>query len=89
LDQLEALLAIAPHNSAYRNLAAAALGRIGEVEKAIEHYDFLVARHPGASKIWLSYGHSLKTVGRQADSVAAYRRCIALEPGFGEAWWSL
>jgi tetratricopeptide (TPR) repeat protein len=39
--------------------------------------------------VWMSYGHILKTVGRQADSVAAYRRAIDAAPGLGEAWWSL
>src|SRR5207244_2251022 len=38
---------------------------------------------------WMSYGHALKTAGRQSDAVAAYRRCIALTPQLGEAWWSL
>jgi hypothetical protein len=38
---------------------------------------------------WLSYGHTLKTVGRQADAVAAYRKAIAQRPVLGEAWWSL
>ena len=37
----------------------------------------------------MSYGHTLKTLGRQGDSVAAYRRSIALRPAMGEAWWSL
>ena len=38
---------------------------------------------------WLSYGHMLKTVGRQAEGVAAYRKAIELKPALGEAWWSL
>jgi tetratricopeptide (TPR) repeat protein len=37
----------------------------------------------------MSYGHALKTVGRQADCVAAYRKALELSPGLGEAWWSL
>ena len=32
------------------------------------------ARFPDQPKVWMSYGHILKTVGRQADSIAAYRR---------------
>jgi Flp pilus assembly protein TadD len=37
----------------------------------------------------MSYGHALKTAGRQDDAIAAYRRCIALEPASakpGGAW---
>jgi hypothetical protein len=37
----------------------------------------------------MSYGHALKTAGRRPDSVAAYRRAIALVPTLGEAYWSL
>ena len=40
-------------------------------------------------KIWLSYGHVLKTVGRRDDSVSAYRKAVELKPEFGEAYWSL
>ncbi len=32
------------------------------------------------AKIWLSYGHALKTAGRQQDSIAAYRKSIELAP---------
>ena len=37
----------------------------------------------------MSYGHALKTVGRQQDGIAAYRRGLALAPTLGELWWSL
>src|SRR3546814_917687 len=37
----------------------------------------------------MSYGHVFKTVGRQQDSVAAYRRGLEIAPGLGEIWWSL
>ena len=31
----------------------------------------------------------LKTVGRQDEGIAAYRKAIELKPTLGEAWWSL
>jgi hypothetical protein len=37
----------------------------------------------------MSYGHMLKTVGRQAEGVTAYRKAIEMKPTLGEAWWSL
>jgi len=45
--------------------------------------------YPQQPKIWMSYGHSLKTQGRLPESIAAYRRAIALEPTLGEIYWSL
>lgn len=76
-------------NPAYANLRAAVLGRLGDFDEAITLYEDMVRRVPGQPKIWMSYGHALKTVGRTADSVAAYRRATALRPAFGEAWWSI
>ena len=89
LRQIDTLLAKDPHNPSYRNLQAAILVRLGDVAQSIEIYDELLARHPGLPKIWMSYGHALKTGGREADSAAAYRRSVALRPELGEAYWSL
>jgi tetratricopeptide (TPR) repeat protein len=72
-----------------QSLKAAALGRIGSYEEAIGIYEQVLARMPDHPQIWMSYGHILKTVGRQSDSIAAYRRAIAVTPALGEAWWSL
>jgi len=89
LAQVDTLLATQPGNPGYRNLRAAILVRIGEYEGAIGIYEDLLARYPGQPKLWLSYGHTLKTAGRQQDCLAAYRKCIALAPHLGEAHWSL
>ncbi|MGC3971134.1 MAG: sulfotransferase [Pirellulales bacterium] len=74
---------------ANQNLKAAALGRIGAYEEAIALYEAVLARFPKQAKVWMSHGHLLKTVGRQADSIAAYRRALDVAPGLGEVWWSL
>ena len=78
-----------PENLGHANLKAAALGRIGGFDEAIELYEAVLKDAPHQPKVWMSYGHMLKTVGRQADGVAAYRRALALTPELGEAWWSL
>ena len=71
------------------NLKAATVARLGDFEAAIALYETVIERAPNQPKVWLSYGHMLKTVGRQDDGVAAYRRAIALKPALGEAWFSL
>ena len=78
-----------PDNPGHANLQAAAFGRIGAFEEALGLYEQVLRDAPDQPRVWMSYGHMLKTVGRQDDGVAAYRRAIALEPGLGEAWWSL
>lgn len=89
LEQIELLLATEPRNPGLRNLKAAVLGTIGEYEQALELYAGVVAEYGQQPKIWMSYGHALKTAGKLPDSIAAYRKSIELSPGLGEAWWSL
>jgi len=89
LRQLDLLEKIDPRNASYRNLKAVVLVKIGEYQESIEIYAEVLASHPDQSKLWLMYGHALSTAGRERDGIAAYRKCIELEPRFGEAYWSL
>lgn len=87
--EIEILLRQDSRNPGYRNLKAAILARQGEYERSIEIYDGILREYPGQPKIWMSYGHALKTAGRRDDSISAYRKSAELLPGFGEAYWSL
>ena len=89
IAELDAILADEPDNLGHANLKAAALARIGGFEEAIALYEDVLKSAHNQPKVWMSYGHMLKTVGRQDDGVAAYRRAIALTPELGEVWWSL
>jgi len=89
LREVERLLGGDRRNPGYRSLQAAALARLGEYERSIATYAGLLADYPGQPKLWMSQGHALKTAGRQAESIEAYRRSIELEPSLGEAYWSL
>jgi tetratricopeptide (TPR) repeat protein len=89
LEQVDALLAGDPANPGHRNLKAVILGRIGDYAQAIALYEELLAAHPRHPQLWMSCGHALKTAGFQDRAIAAYRRAIELDPGCGEAYWSL
>ena len=89
LKEVDLLLAAEPRNPGYRNLKAAILSRIGEFEQSIELYAGVLEEFPKNAKVWMSYGHSLKTAGRQDDSIKAYRKSIELAPQLGETYWSL
>jgi predicted Zn-dependent protease len=89
LAEVERLLAADPRNPGYRNLHAVLLSRIGEYRRSSEIYAQLLAEYPSQAKVWLSYGHVLKTENRVNEGIEAYRRSIALDPSFGEAYWSL
>ncbi len=71
------------------NLKAAALGRIGEFEEALGLYEAILKDAPNQPRVWMSYAHTLKTVGRGGEGISAYRRALDLNPHLGEVWWSL
>ena len=89
LAEVERLLSANPRSPGYRNLCAVLLSRIGEYERSGRIYAELLNEYPAHAKLWLSYGHVLKTEGRQEDSIHAYRQSIVHDPAFGEAYWSL
>jgi tetratricopeptide (TPR) repeat protein len=89
LPQIDSALAAEPGNPSYRNLKAAILGRIGEYDESLKLFADILGEYPHQPKVWMSYGHTLKTANKQDESVTAYRKSIALAPGLGEAWWSL
>jgi tetratricopeptide (TPR) repeat protein len=89
INELERLLRTHPRNPGYRNLKAVALCHTGDYAGAIDLYDTLLRENPQHAPIWLSYGHALKTAGHLDRAIAAYCKCIELDPDFGEAYWSL
>lgn len=89
LREVEMLLSVDPANPGYRNLRAAIFARIGEGKQALEAYESVLAEFPRQPKVWMSYGHTLRTAGRREDCLKAYRRSIELSPKLGEAYWSL
>ncbi len=89
LTEVERLLAIDANNPGYRNLCAVILSRVGEVTRSSQMYAQLLREYPANAKVWVSFGHVLKTEGRQDDCIGTYRKGIALDPTLGEAYWSL
>lgn len=89
LEVLDTLLGTDPDNAAYNNLAGAVAIKIGLVDRAIGHFERALDQAPDQAKVWMSYGHALKTAGRQADGIAAYRKALTLDPLLGDVWWSL
>jgi tetratricopeptide (TPR) repeat protein len=89
IAELDRVMLDEPENLGHSNLKAAALAKIGGFDEAIELYREVLDAAPDQPKVWMSYGHMLKTVGRLDDGVAAYRRAIEIAPTLGEVWWSL
>jgi len=89
LPQVEQLLAKEPRNPGFRNLKAAVLANLADYGGSARIYAQVLEEFPEQSKVWMSYGHALKTSGSLPEAVAAYRRAIEKEPSLGEAYWSL
>jgi tetratricopeptide (TPR) repeat protein len=89
LELLDDLFALDQDDLGVLNLRAATLGKLGDFAEAIQLYQSVLQKTPRQPRIWLSYGHMQKTVGRQAEGVAAYRKALEIDPKLGEAWWSL
>ena len=89
LQQIAPLLAAEPDNPHYRNLKATFLVGIGEYQQAIDLYRGILTEYPHQAKVWVTLGHVQKTAGRQEAAIQAYRRALELEPGMGEAYFSL
>jgi len=88
-DQVQKLVDADPLNPSYRTLKAALASGIGDYDQALELYAGVLAEYPHNARVWMSYGHSLKTANRQTDCVQTYRKSIELAPQLGEAYWSL
>ena len=89
LTELDKVRDEEPDDPQHTTLRAAVVGKIGAFDEALALYEAILERAERHAPIWLSYGHTLKTVGRLDDGIAAYRKAIAIKPWFGEAWWSI
>ena len=87
--QCRHLRAKAPDDPGYLTLEAAISANLGNYAEAIVAYESVLARYPGQPRLWMSYGHALKTLARIPQSIAAYRRALQMQPTLGEAYWSL
>jgi tetratricopeptide (TPR) repeat protein len=89
LTQVEKLVEADPLNPSYRTLKAAISSSIGDYDTALDLYAGVLADYPNNARVWMSYGHALKTTKRQSECVETYRKSIGLAPHLGEAYWSL
>ena len=89
LAEIDYCLSIEPRHVGYRNVKAAILGALGEYDASLLLYAEVLEAYPNQAKVWMSYGHALKTSGRDEDGIRAYRKSIELLPELGESYWSL
>ncbi|MEJ8566917.1 sulfotransferase [Elongatibacter sediminis] len=88
-EQVRRLLARDSANPNFLILMGTIRVRRGEHAEALEIYERVLKDYPNQARAQMNYGHTLKTVGRVEESIAAYRNCIRINPAIGEAYWSL
>lgn len=89
LDQLAILLEIEPDNPAYLTRKATTYVHTGQYDIACEIFESVLKRYPNNGQLYVTYGHALKTIGKQQQGIEAYRKAISLGAMVGEAYWSL
>jgi tetratricopeptide (TPR) repeat protein len=89
LEQIDILQQEDLNNSNYLALRAAVMGQIGEYNAALAIYENIIRSRKAKPKIWVSYGHTLRSLGRTGEAINAYRKSIEMQPSLGEAYWSL
>jgi tetratricopeptide (TPR) repeat protein len=88
-EQMEKLLAVDPHNRAYRTTHATVCTGFGDYDLALPLYREILEEMPEDAELHLSIAHALKTLGRTDEAIASYRAAAAVRPHYGEAHWSL
>ncbi|MCZ8370159.1 MAG: sulfotransferase [Porphyrobacter sp.] len=72
-----------------RGLRANLLDRMGRHEEALALHKQLVDENPSSIPALLIYGYSLRAAGDVEGAISAYRKALAIDYEYGEAWWGL
>lgn len=64
-------------------------GRAMYPDEAAKAFEKSIAINESRPGVLAAYAWELKTLGKQSEAVDAYRKAIALRPGFGPAYWSM
>jgi tetratricopeptide (TPR) repeat protein len=89
LVHLDRLVEQAPGCALFLSLRGSARLQVGDYDGALGDLATSLGGDPDQPRAWLSYGHVLRTVGRRAECIDAYRKSLELQPTLGEAYWSL
>jgi tetratricopeptide (TPR) repeat protein len=93
LEQAQAavrrLLEVEPENPKNWVLLGTVCTRLMRQPDALVAFEEAARLNPAEVRLRLSIGHLHKTLGNRRASEASYQACLAVDPGLGEAYWSL
>jgi len=88
LAQAEELLRRDSRNPPFLGVKAMALEMLDDFTGAVSLWQQVVNSEAPAD-CWVRYAHVLRTAGKRQEAIAACRKAIALDPGWGAAYWAL
>ena len=74
---------------ALKQTAHSPLARRGLSHTLLAAFEEAARLNPTQVRLRLSIGHIHKTLGRRHECEQAYHECLRMDPGLGEAYWSL
>ncbi|HWJ36570.1 MAG TPA: sulfotransferase [Steroidobacteraceae bacterium] len=89
LEESNKLLKVDPLNRGYRTVYATACAALGDYDEALRVYRQLSCETPEVADLHLSIAHTLKTRGARQEAIDAYKLAAAVNPSYGDAYWSL
>lgn len=89
LEQCEKLVGRHPGNPVFRSMLASATAGVGDHGKAIAIFNDILRTSPKQTTLLVMRGHAQKTIGGLHDAIASYRQAYAMQPDYGDAFWSL
>ena len=90
LGQINLLLKNEPNNIQYLTLKAVNLALANQHDEALVIFEIIIKDNKVKNnQLHLSYGHTLRAVGRIDEAIESYKNAIATKNGYGEAYWSL
>ena len=88
LGELDGLTDEAGQSLTALSLRASVLRDLGRQEEEVAILRRLASSQPRPEKLSDPRGHAFRTLGQNADAVAAYRKVLAAAPHEGTSWWA-
>ena len=90
LKEIDLLLDKDKDNAQYLTLKAVNLALANQHDNALEIFEIIINdKKIENNQLHLSYGHTLRAVGRIEEAIVSYKKAISTKTGYGEAYWSL
>ena len=89
LEQARHLYNLDPESPVFQSHYAIESLQANDFEKAFEMFDKVLDRLPDDAPTLTSRGHALKTVGKQEEAIASYKKAFTVNPAQGDAYYAL